>query len=94
LCAYLFPGGGLCVVGTRFEPALQDSGNAQGTDNCPGRKARMLQEDEGDLMVNTNTEQLFPRHLINMFRENALEEAMEAERRAYAHELECEEFRE
>jgi hypothetical protein len=45
-------------------------------------------------MVNTNTEQLFPRHLVDMFREKALEEAMEEERREYVHELECGEVRE
>ncbi len=39
-------------------------------------------------MVNRSMEQLFPRHLINMFREKALEEAMEEERREYVHELE------
>jgi hypothetical protein len=73
---------------------LQDSGNAKGTNNCPGRKARTLQEDEGYLMVNTNTEQLFPWHLVNQFREKGLEEEMEEERREYVHELECEEVRE
>jgi hypothetical protein len=59
---------------------LQDKGNAQGTDNCPGRKAGTLQEDEGIAVVNKSMEQLFPRHLIDRFREKALEEAIEEER--------------
>jgi hypothetical protein len=87
---HLFPGGGLCVVEPRFEPALQDKGNAQGPDNCPGRKAGKLQEDEGITMVKEILENLFPRHLLDKFREKALEEAIEEENREFVRGIELE----
>ena len=70
---------------------MQDRGNAQRTDNCAGRKAGTLKEDEGIAMVKEILEQLFPQHLLDNFREKGIEEAIKEERQNFARELEFEE---